>query len=248
MTKPGYLFLISITSLAFHLEAVARVELVTGTASSKGKVVYIEKHRVEYADDGKLLSAETSYESPDGKPLAILKSDFTSSLTVPDHNVQDFRSGHVEGLRRENGNIVLYDKEKDKSEKSRQLTASDAGNRILVGCQGLNYYLLGNLNNGKPIQSLPLRFLIPGKLDYYDFDMKEITQPDKSVAEFEISVKSWFLKLFAPKLHAKYDRKTKRLIWYQGLSNIKNDKGDLQSVEIEYKYSDDGKVEKVNAG
>jgi hypothetical protein len=216
--------------------AWSRVEEIKGTAKAGGHIVYVEKHQVEYSDDGKLLRAETHYESPEGKRLALLKSDFTTSLTVPDHVVEDFRSGDIEGLRRENGKLVLFDQEKNKSEKTRVLEENDADKRILVGCQGLNYYLLGHLDGEEPVKALPLRFLIPGKLDYYDFDMKEIPSGDKKVAEFEISIKNWFLRMFAPKLYAKYDRKTKHLGWYNGLSNIKNDKGENQSVVIEYEY------------
>ncbi|MES2769887.1 MAG: hypothetical protein V4596_12140 [Bdellovibrionota bacterium] len=61
------------------------------------------------------------YESEDGSPIALLKSDFSSSLTVPDHSIEDLRSGAIEGLRRENGKIVLFDKLKDKPEKTRVL-------------------------------------------------------------------------------------------------------------------------------
>jgi hypothetical protein len=219
-------------------KSLARIDEITGTATVDGKIVYIEKHKVEYADDGKLLRAETSYESSDGKPIAHLKSDFTTSLTVPDHIIEDYRSGDVEGLRHVNGKITLFDKEKDMPEKTRTLDDKDSEDRILVGCQGLNYYVLGHLDSAEPIKSLPLRFLIPGKLDYYDFDMKEVDQPDKNIAEFEVFIKNWFLRIFAPKLEVKYDRKTKRLIWYKGLSNIKNDKGKNQSVTIVYKYRD----------
>ncbi len=225
--------------LALPLSASGRIVEIVGTARAGDKIAYVEKHKVEYADDGKLLHAETLYESPDGKPIAELKSDFTKSLTVPDHRVEDFRTGGVEGLRRERGKITLYDKAKGEPERTRVLDEKDAEDRILVGCQGLNYFVLGHLDDGRPITSLPLRFLIPGKLDYYDFDMKEIDQPDKNIAEFEISIRNWFLSLFAPKLHAKYDRKTKRLVWYKGLSNIKNEEGKNQVVTIDYRYRDD---------
>ena len=235
---PKSFLLAAVLSISVSPIAMARVDEVVGTARSDGKIVYIEKHKVEYSDDGKLLTAETRYESQDGKLLANLKSDFTTSLTVPDHIIEDNRTGDIEGLRREGDQIVLFDHEKGKVEKTRVLDKKEAENRILIGCQGLNYYVLGHLDSSNPIQSLPLRFLIPGKLDYYDFDMKEVGSSELSVAEFEISIKNWFLKMFAPKLRAKYDRSTKRLIWYQGISNIKNEKGENQNVTIDYSYNE----------
>lgn len=226
------------TLTLFSMHAWCKTVEITGTARADGKIVYIEKHRVQYAADGKLLSAETHYDSSEGKPLAFLKSDFTKSLTVPDHVVEDFRTGEVQGLRRENGKIVLFDREKDKSEKTRVIEDEDADKRILIGCQGLNYYVLGNLDSLDPAKPLPLRFLIPGRLDYYDFDMKEVKSDDPKIATFEIHIKNWFLRMFAPRLHAKYERKTKRLVWYEGLSNIKDEHDDNQVVTIDYVYND----------
>lgn len=213
-----------------------------GVAKDSDRIVYIEKHKVEYDDKGKLVSARTRYESSDGKLIAELNSDFKNSLTVPDHSVRDYRTGNVQGLRRSGKEVVLFDQDKGKEEKTRVLTEKDADDRILVGCQGLNYYLLGNLESLDTEKKLPLRFLIPGKLDYYDFDMKEIGDPKANVAEFEVKVNSWLLNIFAPSLYVRYDRKLKRIVRYEGISNIKSDSGGNQKVVIEYEY-EKGKIQ-----
>lgn len=116
--------LAAVLSVSASPVAMARVDQVVGTARSDGKIVYIEKHKVEYSDDGKLLAAETRYESQDGKLIANLKSNFTASLTVPDHIIEDYRTGDVEGLRREGDQIVLFDHERGKAEKIRVLDNS----------------------------------------------------------------------------------------------------------------------------
>jgi len=207
-----------------------------GEARVDGQIAYVEKHEVIFDDAGRLLEAKTLYESPAGKPIATMQSDFRESLTVPAHTVKDFRTGNVQGLRRENGEIVLFYQDAGKPERTRTLTEKDAGNRILVGCQGLNYYLLGNLERLDPKANLPLRFLIPGKLDYYDFNLKRTGESADGIVAFEISIQDWFLRLFAPKLYVKYDKTAKHLIWYQGLSNITNEQGDPQCVTITYAY------------
>jgi len=219
-----------------NVSAHARTDEFQGTARSGGKVVYIEKHRLELDASGKLLTAKTRYESPDGKPIAELESDFTRSLMVPDHVMRDLRTGGEEGLRREGAALILFDRVKGKDERTRTLTSKDAEQRILVGCQGLNYYVLNNLDSFSGETVVPLRFLIPGKLDYYDFDMREVESPDKNLAEFEIKIRNWFLKLFAPSLRVRYDRATKRIVWYEGISNLLSDSGSNQKVEIEYRY------------
>jgi len=207
-----------------------------GVARTGDRVAYIEEHTVDYADSGRLLAAVTLYASESGKPIAEMHSDFRDSLTVPTHTIKDFRTGNVQGLRRENGQVVLYDRDAGKPERTRIIRDSDAESRILVGCQGLNYYLLDNLERMKPGQVLPLRFLIPGKLDHYDFQLARVSQSGAGITVFEITIKSWLLKLFAPKLLVKYDRNLKRIVWYEGLSNITNDEGHNQSVTITYSY------------
>lgn len=217
----------SLASHVVHYEGVAR---------DGNRVAYVEKHAVVYDDSGRLLEATTQYVSEAGKPIAELKSDFRESLTVPTHTVRDFRSGNVQGLRRSGGKVILFDRDPGKPERTRTLVDSLAEQRILVGCQGLNYYLLDHLDMLKQGQELPLRFLIPGKLDYYDFRMRKSGESKDGIVEFEITVQNWFLHMFAPKLLVRYDRQRSQIVWYKGISNITNDAGANQVVTITYRY------------
>jgi hypothetical protein len=229
--------LAALLALAACNHAVAaKVVRYLGEAMAGGQTVYLERHTVTYDDAGSIRSAETVYEKPDGNPIASLQSDFTASLTVPAHVTTDFRTGEIQGLRRDGDKIVLFIQEKGKPEKTRVLSPEDKADRLLVGCQGLNYYLLGSLNSLDPEQILPLRFLVPGKLDYYDFDMRQVAGPPGGIVEFEIKVKNWFLRFFAPTLHVKYDRKEKHIVWYDGISNLLDDQGKNQKVTITYLY------------
>jgi len=54
--------------------------------------------------------------------------------------------------------------------------------------------------------------------------------------DFKVKIENWFLRAFAPELEFKYDRKTDRIVWYKGISNIKSETGKNMNVEIEYKY------------
>lgn len=62
-----------------------------------------------------------------------------------------------------------------------------------------------------------------------------VTWPDQTV-DFKVKIENWFLRAFAPELEFKYDRKTDRIVWYKGISNIKSETGKNMNVEIEYKY------------
>lgn len=201
-----------------------------------GHPAYYEKQTALLTDNGKILSSDTRYESIDGKLIAEMKSDFKDSLTTPNHWVHDFRSGSELGLRREGAKLVLFHHEANKPEETRVLTDKDAGDRIMIAGQGLSAYLHENLDKIAKDQVIPLRLLIPGKLDYYDFDLTQ-TNIKEGVVEFEISAKNWFFRLLAPKIKARYDIKTRRILWYDGISNISNDKGDSQNVTMDFTYS-----------
>lgn len=64
----------------------------------------------------------------------------------------------------------------------------------------------------------------------------ELVKESADQIEIEIEIDNWFLRLFAPKLIARYDTKNGRLLWYKGLSNVLTKTGKQQSVEITYKY------------
>lgn len=209
-----------------------------GNAKVDGKSSYFEKQTATYDDSGRPLNSTTRYESTEGKLLAEMTSDFTESLTVPSHTIKDLRSGSILGVRWEDGKIVLFHndvKAPDKAQETRILTTRAGEGRLLVAGQGLNFYMHENIDKLKPGQVVPLRLLIPGKLDYYDFDL-EVGSEQHGVIEFEIYAKNWFFRLLAPKFRARYELKTKRIVWYDGLSNISNDKGDTQVVTIDFNY------------
>lgn len=155
---------------------------------------------------------------------------------MPSHTATDDRSGNVHGLRREEGRLVLFDRMQGQPKRTRILTARDVGDRLLVGCQGLNYYLSGHPDRIQSGTRLSLRFLIPGKLDYCDFNLVPRGSAADGNAAFNVTIQNWFLRLFAPKLELKYDTARRRLVWYRGISNVLDDRGENQVVEITYSY------------
>ena len=54
---------------------------------------------------------------------------------------------------------------------------------------------------------------------------------------FGIEADSWLLRLVAPRLEVRYDRETRRLLSYQGASNLLDADRGVQNVTITYRYS-----------
>ncbi len=228
-------------SALFVLTTVASLAAQTTTiwrfssrAVKDGRLVYDEKHEAEYRD-GKIFRGRTDYLAPDGTPLAYIESFFTESLTAPSHIFVDYRNGFTHGTRYENGLPVLFAREQGKAERSRVLTERNNGRALMVGCQGLFYYLQEDFAVVREQRRIPVRLLITGTLDVYDFELEYKGEKD-GVADLVIHISNRFLRLFAPKLDVKYDAVNKKMLYYRGLSNIQDDRGRLQTVEIVYTY------------
>jgi hypothetical protein len=223
--------LLSLISLNIRADFIKKYQ---GTAKIESKTVYTENHTLTYSEKNILKQARTEYYSADNKLLATLVSDFTKSLSSPDYEMTYMTNGNKEGLRRSGDQIILFDHVAGKSQKVKAIEATKTQEKILMAGQGFNYYLIDNLEMIKDKKILPIRLLIPGKLDYYDFRVKFLDEDKAGNMNFELSVDSWVLRMIAPTLYVKYNKNEKRIVWYKGLSNIPDEKGKTQTVEINY--------------
>ena len=225
-------------SIAFTKVAMANHEFYQGVAKENGTTVYIEKHDLVFDEQKNILEATTTYVSPNGKVLGVMKSDFRTSINLPNHVFRDERTLGQYGIRRSaDGKIILFNQDAGKPETTKTLDEEKDRTRLQVGCQGLNYYLKGKINQMRDIRSLPVLLMIPGDLDSYQFKLDFIRENKDGTADFKIKIENWFLRLFAPTLEFKFDQRLNRIVWYKGVSNIKNDAGKNMNVEIDYTYS-----------
>lgn len=212
---------------------IAKTTVHYGDATKKGEVIYVEKHEIEEDDQGKILKAKTSYLRPDESIIATLESDFSLSLTNAEHVMVDQRDGRRYGVRWVDGKPEMWDQKKDEKERSEKITDDFADGKLIIGGQGLHYYMRERLNELKE-KDLAIAILIPGKLDWYSFFV-QYQGEEEGLMKFVIKAQSAFLRLFAPKLEVWY-AKDGKLMHYKGLSNLSDDKGGNQSVEIKYRY------------
>lgn len=227
--KAFLLFYFFLSSIVYGDTQVYR-----GEAKLKGKLVYKELHTLTQ-NNGKIISSETVYYNPKGEIIARLTNNYTQSLSLPEHTMRDIRHKNTHGLRYLNDSPFMFNQDDKDSEETKKIDIKDFKGKLVVGGQGLHYYLVSNFESVIKNKTLKLKFVIPGRLDVYDFYLKLIGQSDEKIV-FEVEIDNWFLKLFAPKLKMVYDAKSKRLLKYSGLSNIRTEEKEMMNVDIEYSY------------
>ncbi len=84
---------------------------------------------------------------------------------------------------------------------------------------------------------LNFKYVIPGRIEMYDFVI-EMIQHNQQVAEFEVKMRGGPMRYFGPRLKLIYSVQKKRVLVYEGPSNLRDKDGKMISVKIEYKYRD----------
>lgn len=230
-----YLTLITLLWVLPGQAESARIEALVGKATKNANLIYTEDHTVRFNEAGRVLEASTLYKDSSGKTIAEIHSDFSRSLSAPAHDFKDLRFKQRYGIRYDGEKLIMYSQEGNEPEQTKAVSAVGKDS-LLVGCQGLAYYFRDHIEDLKQSKVVPIQFLIPGKLETYKFELVYKNTDAAGIAVFEIHIKNWFLRLFAPKLVLHYDTVKNQLTKYEGLSNLYDDKKEMQSVTIDYTY------------
>lgn len=199
----------------------------SGTAKDKnGKLAYTEKH-IENWKDGKVQTVQTTYYDNKGEEIAVMNSDFTKNVRLPEHIFTDKRAKLSYGFKFKKNEGYLIVENKDKK--------FDIKKNSVVG-QGFHQWLLTKMDGLKQGDKGVVDFIFPGREDSYDFKWK-VKEVKGDIMTFDVYIDNWFLRLFAPSLKIKYDTKKKVIVYYKGLSNIKDPKGEVQAVTISYEHT-----------
>lgn len=223
-------------SFLFSTQATENIERYASVAVNQNKeIAYTEKHEVTYKNL-KVQKAKTEYLNPTGHLIAEMNSDFSKKNTIPDYEYRDFRFGTSHGINYSDSKITLWNKRKDGTLEKKDFNPSDfPSESLLLGCQGLHYCLVENLRQVKEKKKIPVVYFIPGKLDYYKFDLY-FESEDEQYIYLKLSIHNFFLRLFTSSLNLKYKKNDKRIVQFVGLSNIPDDKDHIQNVTIDFKY------------
>lgn len=224
------LLLVAFLALAAR-PAQAALTFEEGLARDPGSrtLLYREHHLVRRAE-GKPTERLVIYRCTDGTPFARKRVDYRGSAQAPEFRFEDARLGYSEGLRRAGGNDTVWVRDA-RGESERSAVLDDPAAR-LVADAGFDEFIRRHWRPLLAGQSVPLRFAVPSRLQTLGFKVDRqgsLTLGQEPAETFRLKL-GGLLGWVAPHIDVAYGRDSRRLLRFEGLSNLRTDDGRSQLV------------------
>lgn len=193
------------------------------------RLLYREQHLVR-RDGDRAVGRLVLYRCPDGTAFARKLLDYGRSAQAPEFALEDARLGYSEGLRRAGGGVSVFVREPGAGTESNAPLAASAA--ALVADAGFDEFVRSQwlrLLSGK---SVPLSFAVPSRLESLGFKVYRVgsAQLGGEPAELFRLRLGGLLGWIAPHIDVAYGRDSRRLLRFEGLSNLREDDGESQLV------------------
>lgn len=177
------------------------------------------------------------YRCPDGQPFARKRMRYAGTPWAPDFELLDNRDGYVEGARLAQGQWQVY---VQRDAKARRETADLPVRADTVVDAGFDDYVRSHWDTLTAGAPLPAAFLMPARLGYLNVKLAVLDPGMRGgvpVQRFRMSLDGW-LGAIAPTVTLTYTQAGRRLLAFEGPSNVRDDHGKRQRVRIEFAERD----------
>jgi hypothetical protein len=227
-------WLLLIGALAVTATADAATVRYDGRAvdPESGRLLYTERHLLRDAQ-GEPLERLVSYLCPNGTVFARKRVDYAPSPVAPSFQLDDGRDGYREGVRRTGARIDAFVRQRTGAAEERGTLP--AGPR-LVADAGFDEYVRRNWSALVAGHTLPVDFAVPASRRAYTFKLRKLASPtiDGVPAHlFRLKI-GGLLGLVAPQIDVAYARESKRLLRFEGVTNLRDYDGDQWTARISF--------------
>jgi hypothetical protein len=212
--------------------AAARTFVGYATDPASGALQYREIH-VERSLAG-IDVLETTYVGADGEVLAVREVDFSADDLAPDYRFEDLRSGAVVGMERVDGEVEAFRRRAADEQVDRKRIDETA---LLVADAGFDRFVSAAWDRLVAGEKVEAEFLAPSRLTTVRCTMRRVAvgelDGDPTVT-FRMGAANPLIRLLAPEVDVTYHRETRRLLRYEGPSNIRDGEGRPMVVRIDF--------------
>jgi hypothetical protein len=199
------------------IEGVAR-------APGDGRLLYRELHWTRH-EGARLVERLVLYRCAAGNAFARKHLDYRGSAIAPTFTLEDARTGYREGLRRGAGAALFVRRGAGEPERSAPLRAASA-----VVDAGFDEFVRARWDALATGRAVPIEFALPARLRSYRFDLSRVGAEQiagEPAWRFRLRLKG-VLGWIVPEVDVAYSQRTRRLLRFEGLSNLRAPGGDSQ--------------------
>lgn len=197
-----------------------------------GAFVYSENHSAFHRGKEHVYS-RVSYRDKTGHEFASKMITFAPVRTQPTYELNDSRDGYREGIRREGGKTVYYARRaRDQQAKSKVVSAPQPA----VFDAGFDYFVQEHFDAICAGTNKSFYFAVPVELDYFKFRLARKSVSDACHVYLELD--NVLLRQIVKPIKLWYDMSKRRLLKYEGISNINGSDGKSMYVRVVFAYQD----------
>lgn len=186
-------------------------------------------------------SREVHYKDPDGEQFASKSLDYSRAATQPSFLLTDERHDKQWGAEWQDDQLILMKGDKGNLERE----SVEVENKQVVDA-GFDAFIQQQWDSLTGGETVTFHFALPNRLSNARLQVKEVAAEESPISKseenwryFHIRVANSFLSLFAQDLHLAYADQERQLMAFRGRSNILDEAGESQDVEILYDYVED---------
>ena len=217
-----------------ELAAEERQRIGRAYDMSTGVLLYESRH-VETLAGGKVVADRVRYLDAEGRTFGNKQVDFRGHPYAPQFSLSNERTGHLEALLRVEAEGIEVRFRERAEQELRQTRLSAPANAVADA--GFDRLIEAHWDELQAGEHLVRQFLIPSRLEFMDFRIRrDDNDADADSVRFALEIDSALLRLIAPSIAVIYDRERRRIIRYEGPSNLRDDNGDNHHVRVEFEY------------
>ncbi len=237
--------------------AAACVELADATVigqavEQKGdKTLYCEYHFVEQYDENIPLRVRVEYYDTDQNKIAVKKVDYSQSQISPDIKQNDLRHGETISIKKSNDKpalLLAYIPPADESLQEKTVSYDES----TVVDAGFDYFIKARWDDIILNKRVRLTFVSAALQTTINLMVKrgslgDCTNAVNDVGQYSngdyecffVRPSNTFLNWLVKPIKLVYQKKSKRLVLFNGAVNVTGAEGQSQSAMITYRYIDE---------
>jgi len=227
-------FLISLflwAPLAFTDDGLTRIGYAYDLNTDQ--LLYTENHYEKYSD-GVLQNTKVIYKDLSENIFASKTADFSDNQFMPEFELENTRTGHEEKTRFiKNKYEVIFSGTKSKTRGKSQINYKDGA----ISDAGFDNFIIEHWDQIIAGKEFKRDFLVPSMQEFLSFRIYQdaiLNKEGQSLRLINIEPNSFFVRVIAGKIKLYYDIDEPILRVFEGVSNMRDSKGDNYDVFIKY--------------